>query len=295
MKRILVTGKNSYIGNSFAAWIDQWPEKYQVEKVSMRNDAWKKMNWQEYDVVLNVAGIAHIKESPKNEDYYYQINRDLAIEIAEKAKKDQVSQFIQISSMSVFGAVTGKISEHTDVEPVNSYGESKLEADNYIMNLSTKKFQVSILRPPMVYGPASPGNFVKLYNFINKYQIFPKIENKRSMIYIDNLSECLKVIIDNELNGYFYPQNNEYINTFKLASTIAKLNKFNLKILPNIFNWISLLKKLIPAAEKVFGDLYYEQKISDIYDEKRNQLNYNIVDFEKSIYLCEAIKEKSVQ
>lgn len=283
MKRILITGKNSYIGNSFEEWVSQWPEKYSVDKVSVRDNVWKSLDWSEYDVVMNVAGIAHIKETNSNVDNYYKINRNLAIELAEKAKKDKVKQFIQISTMSVFGSATGKISKHTEVNPNNNYGQSKLEADNYIANLNSDEFQASILRPPMVYGTSSPGNFMKLYNFIKKIKVFPKIENKRSMIYVDNLSECIKVLIDNELSGYFHPQNKRYVNTFELATAIAKSNGFKLTVLPNVFNWVSLFKSIFPTANKVFGDLYYDQEISGIYDKNNNILNYNMVDFEESV------------
>ncbi|NLI68717.1 MAG: NAD-dependent epimerase, partial [Bacilli bacterium] len=59
MKRILITGKNSYVGNSFAEWVSQYPDKYEVDKISLRTDDWKKKDFSKYDVVLHVAGIAH--------------------------------------------------------------------------------------------------------------------------------------------------------------------------------------------------------------------------------------------
>lgn len=59
MKKILITGQNSYIGNKFEDWVKQWPDEYQITKISVRKDDWKNQNWEIYDVVLNVAGITH--------------------------------------------------------------------------------------------------------------------------------------------------------------------------------------------------------------------------------------------
>lgn len=108
-KRILITGENSYIGSSFANWLQQWPEDYAVDTVDMIDDGWKNRSFAGYDVVFHVAGIAHIKETSQNAELYYQVNRDLAFEVAEKAKKDGVNQFIFVSSMSVYGLEQGVI------------------------------------------------------------------------------------------------------------------------------------------------------------------------------------------
>ena len=62
MKRILITGANSYIGTSFEKWIEQWQEKYHVDTVDTRNGEWKEKNFSPYDVIFHVAGIAHITD-----------------------------------------------------------------------------------------------------------------------------------------------------------------------------------------------------------------------------------------
>ncbi|WP_020430220.1 NAD-dependent epimerase/dehydratase family protein, partial [Paenibacillus riograndensis] len=96
-RKILITGKGSYIGTSFIKWLQQWPEQYEVEEISVRGEEWKKHDFSIYDVVLHVAGIAHVSADPSKESEYYRINRDLAIEVANKAKQQKVKQFIFMS------------------------------------------------------------------------------------------------------------------------------------------------------------------------------------------------------
>ena len=66
MKNILITGENSYIGNSFQNWVSQYKGEYEVDTISVRDDKWKSTSFSEYDIVLHVAGIAHIKETKEN-------------------------------------------------------------------------------------------------------------------------------------------------------------------------------------------------------------------------------------
>lgn len=99
MKKILITGADSYIGISFQKWIQNYPDKYSTDTVDMRGDLWKRRDFSEYDVVFHVAGIAHVSSDPKMEDLYYKVNRDLTIETAEHAKKAGVKQFIFMSSI----------------------------------------------------------------------------------------------------------------------------------------------------------------------------------------------------
>ena len=160
MKRILITAKHSYIGNSFAEWTNG---KYDIDFISCRTDEWKQSSFSVYDAILHVAGIAHIKESKDNIKLYYEVNRDLTIELAAKAKTDGVKQFIFLSSMSVYGIESGTINKDTPTNPKNNYGISKIEAENQIKLLENDHFKITIIRPPMVYGMGCKGNYCLLY------------------------------------------------------------------------------------------------------------------------------------
>ncbi|OAT80991.1 NAD-dependent epimerase [Bacillus sp. MKU004] len=279
MKKILITGKNSYVGRSFEKWLGDNPDRYFIKSISIREDTWKKMDFSKYDVVFHVAGLAHIKETKENAELYYKVNRDLAYEVAQKAKVEGVKQFIFLSSMSVYGIESGLISKNSSPEPKSNYGKSKLQAENLIKALGNDRFVVSIIRPPMIYGKDCKGNYTRLANLAIKIPLFPNIENKRSMIFIGNLCEFVRLIIDDSREGYFFPQNKDYVCTSQMVKIIAKLHGTNIRM-TKLFNvFIRIIK--INSVKKMFGNLVYDKQIDDY----RN--SYEIYDFETSIRLTE--------
>ena len=132
MKRILITGANSYIGTSFEKYMNEnHPDDYHIDTLDMLNSNWKDYDFSGYDVVFHVAGIAHQKETKENAHLYYEVNRDLAIEVAKETKNAGVTQFIFMSSMSVYGLDYSKelINLQTPTLPKTNYGKSKLQAE----------------------------------------------------------------------------------------------------------------------------------------------------------------------
>lgn len=281
MKKILITGLNGYVGNSFEKWIKNFPEEYVVDKISLREESWKKQDFSRYDVILHMVGIAHIKETKENEHLYYQINRDLAYEVAKKSKKEGVKHFIFLSSMSIYGMDTGIIDFNTIPDPKSNYGKSKLQAEELIKTLCADSFKVSILRPPMIYGKECKGNYQKLAKLAITFPIFPKIENRRSMIYIDNLSSFIKYIIDYSKEGVFFPQNKEYVNTSRMVEIIAKTHKKRIW-LTRLFNPFLFLIGHNNIVKKVFGNLIYQK---DLSTETLKIDEY--IDFKETIILTE--------
>jgi len=279
MKKILITGANSYIGTSFEKWVAQWPDKYLVDTVDMIDGTWKERDFSGYDVVFHVAGIAHIKETKENANIYYKVNRDLVYEVAKKAKIDGVKEFIFLSSMSIYGIEAGVITKDTLPSPKSNYGKSKLQAEELLDMLEDVSFKIAVLRPPMIYGKGCKGNYPRLAKIAIKVNFFPNIDNKRSMIYIDNLCEFIKLLIDNCSSGLFLPQNEEYVCTSEMVKIIAEANGKKIRM-TKLFN---PLLKLLKAGtvNKVFGDLVYEKKKSKYSN------RYSVYDFETSIRLTE--------
>ncbi|WP_455759537.1 NAD-dependent epimerase/dehydratase family protein [Cloacibacillus evryensis] len=259
MKKILITGANSYVGASFEKWLSQWPNEYHVDTIDMIDGTWREKSFAGYDVVFHVAGIAHIKETKENAHQYYEINRDLAFETAQKAKADGVSQFIFMSSMSVYGIESGVITKNTKPSPKSHYGKSKLEAEEKISLLIDNIFALAVLRPPMIYGKGCKGNYQRLSEFAKKAPIFPDIHNERSMIYIDNLSEFIRNLIDEQTRGLFLPQNKEYVCTSELVKEIAKNHGKNIKKVYILNPLIRFFQPRIKTLNKVFGDFVYLQ------------------------------------
>ena len=280
MKKILITGLNSYVGTSFEKWLSQWPDEYYVDTIDMIDGTWREKSFTGYDVVFHVAGIAHVSADQSKKDLYYRINRDLAVDTAKKAKIEGVKQFIFMSSMIIYGAdePVGKekiITRDTPPNPADFYGDSKLQADLAIQKMADDKFIVSIMRPPVIYGPGCKGNFPKLLKLAKYALIFPNIENRRSMIYIDNFTECVRLVINNASGGIFFPQNEEYVATKDVIADYRKIMGKLTVMLPfpafagNIFSKSTLFNK-------AFGSKIYEKRPS-------SNGNYNVINFREGL------------
>lgn len=205
MKNVLILGKNSYLGESLLKYLLKYPKNYNVDIVSTLNYEWKNVDFTNYDVVIDFAGIAHINNiTPDMKDLFYSINRDLTIEIGEFAKANGVKHLIYFSSMNVYGDYCNNITDKTKVNPTSFYGDSKLQGDLGLEKLEDESFVVSHIRPPFVYGKGCSGNYNTISKIAKKVPIFPDFNNKKSMIYIDNLCEFVRLIINDEAGGGFY-------------------------------------------------------------------------------------------
>ena len=277
MKRILITGANSYIGTSFEKYMEKWPEKYQVDTLDMIGDDWKKYNFTGYDSVYHVAGIAHSdngKISREKAKLYYDVNSKLTIQTAMKAKKSGVKQFIFMSSAIVYGdsAPIGKmkmITEDTPVNPSNCYGDSKVKAENGLRKLEDENFKVVILRPPMIYGKGSKGNYPLMSKLAQKLPIFPNVKNCRSMLYVDNLMEFVRLMVENEERGTFWPQNAEYSNTSEMVKMIAAQYGKRVIFINGCTLPLWFLRFATGIVDKAFGNLAYDMKLSEYKEEYR--------------------------
>ena len=259
MKKILITGANSYIGTSFEKYAnDNFADQYQVDTIDMIGGTWREKSFKGYDVIFHVAGIAHQKETKENAHLYYEINRDLAVDVAKKAKTDGIKQFIFLSSMSVYGMDTGVITKDTKTNPKTNYGKSKLEAEQKIVGLRDKSFKICVLRPPMVYGDGCRGNYQTIIKLVKKFPFFPRVNNKRSLVQIDNLTAFIKDAVDRELDGLYFPQDKEYVGTIDLAKNIAK--QLNKKIYFSFLLGfgVIILRPFIGKLKKAFGNLVYK-------------------------------------
>lgn len=290
MKRVLITGAGSYVGESVKAYILRTSEEFRIESVDTFDNRWKSADFSQYDTIFHVAGIAHVNADPKMESLYYKVNRDLTIEIAKHAKESGVKQFIFMSSMIVFhesqSLKTEMLTIDTKPYPNGFYGDSKLQAEKGLRELESPKFKVCILRPPMIYGPNSKGNFLRLGWLATKTPIFPEWHNQRSMLYIDNLGEFVKQVILRELNGTFYPQNKELADTVEIVRFFAK--KYHHKIwVSKLFNpFVFLGSPFIQALNKMFASYYYDTEMSKM------DFDYQIVSLEDSLKELE-ITEKN--
>ncbi|MBR1486496.1 MAG: NAD-dependent epimerase/dehydratase family protein [Synergistaceae bacterium] len=286
MKRVLITGENSYIGTNFASRASEfYSSEISVEILNMLDEKWREKNFADFDVVFHVAGIAHAdsgKETEEKKARYFSVNRDLAIETAKKAKLDGVKHFIFMSSMLVYESSGEKINLETVPQQKSCYAQSKWQADEKIRELSDENFIVSIIRPPMIYGKNCKGNYPLLSKIARHSPIFPDYKNERSMCYIENFCEFICQIIIKKRGGIFFPQNSEYISTSNLVKIIAKAAGHKIFI-SKVFNFLVAigLKLKISKIKKAFSTLTYDKAMSE-YD-----FDYRIADFETSIKFIE--------
>lgn len=270
MKKILITGAGSYVGTSVEAYLKQWPEAFCVDTLDMIGEGWKDTSFAGYDAIFHVAGIVHqekAKNDPNQAELYTRVNTDLAIETARKAKAEGVKQFVFMSSASVYGltAPMGKvimITQDTPLNPTDNYGISKAKAEEGLRALSDENFKLAILRPPMIYGKGCKGNYQTMAKLAKKLPVFPYVANQRSMIYMENLAEFVRQVIEDEAEGTFCPQNSEYVNTCDMVNLIAHANGKGILMIKG-FGWaLKLLRPMTGMVDKAFGSLCYDFRLS---------------------------------
>lgn len=304
-KRVLITGAGSYIGQSFLDYAKKYyPENFEIDELDMVGDAWRECDFSNYDIVYHVAGIAHAdvgNVSEETKEKYYAVNTDLTVEVAQKAKAEKVKEFIFMSSMIVYGesAPYGKkkeIDEHTVPAPANFYGDSKLQADVAVRKLADDSFKVIVLRPPMIYGRGSKGNYPVLAKLAKKLPVFPEADNERSMLYIENLCEFLcQVMLVRKIKQnatVLIPQNAEWTNTSVMVEEIAKVSGKRIAIMKALKPAVAMAGKLPGKiggmTNKAFGNSCYTHAIS-VYP----GLVYQKISLKHSVDRTESVKNEN--
>lgn len=288
---VLIAGADSYIGESFRSYCEKHYPNISINTLDMRKPEWRCYPFQTdsgrlFDTVFHVAGIAHAdvgKASAAEQVRYYEINCDLAVECAEKSRDAGIHQFIFMSSMIIYGGAE-KIDEFTLPSPANFYGDSKWQGDKGVRALAEpRRYEVAVLRPPMIYGKGSKGNYPQLSKIAKYTPIFPKVDNTRSMLYIENLCEFVAQLILSGEGGIYFPQNAEYSNTSELVATIGTAVGSRIHISRILSPAVLLSKKVSIGkvrrlAEKAFRSSYYDQGLSQY-----EGLDYQKIDLEESI------------
>lgn len=286
--KILIIGKNSYIGNH----IDEWLTKYGhvVEQLDVLTEDWRAYDYSPYDVIVHVAGIVH---RPDCQDWklYHDVNTVMPVQIASQFKSSRSSkglkgQYVFFSTMGVYEASKklgpSVVDENTPLlnEGNSMYGRSKVLAEIGLSELQDGKFNVAFVRPPSVYGKGCRGGYITGFKKIaSMLPIIPRAyENAcQSFIYIDNLSECVRLIAENHLSGAFCPQDDEIPNANRLLEVICKgLGKAYRS--SRLLGLCLQLVSFIPLVKKAYGGIEYSRKLSDIPG-----MDYVVVPFEEGM------------
>lgn len=287
MKRVLITGINSYIGCAVGKYLKE--EGYEVTFLSQRGNDWLEHDFSVYDCVLDVTGIAHVDEGKLSEEEkqrYLQVNCELAVKTAAKAKHEGVKSFLFCSSILVYGGNYRigegiRITKESQPNPTNQYGASKWQAEQQLATLEAHDFKVMRLRIPFVYGPGCEGNYRLLSKWAGRFPVFPSIPGQKSMIYIENLSECIRKLMEKGESGVYFPQNDTYASTAELVTQIRKIQGKKTYLWKGLNPVVRVLAKMPGKGprmlRKVFGSFVYDMDMSKVPE------NYQLVDLEESI------------
>jgi len=258
MKRVLITGEHGYIGRRLGEFLAERPEEYVTAFLGVRGDGWREKDLSGYDAVVHAAALVHRKETAENAELYYRVNRDLTIELAERAKAAGVGQFVFLSTGGVYGKLEGVITRDTRPAPVTHYGRSKLEAEEALIPMSGADFAVAILRPLMVYGEGCRGNYRTLEKLARIAPVLPAWENRRSLVSIDTLCARVEEILRRREEGIFFPRDREDACTCELIREIAERRGRRLRRTRLLNPAVGVLRACTSAGKKAFGNLVYQ-------------------------------------
>lgn len=281
--KILIIGKNSYIGSH----IDDWCSKYgwNITQLDVLTENWREYDYSSFEAIVHVAGIVH-RPDCNDWNLYKSVNTDMPIEIATRAKNQSVKAFIYFSTMGVYNAgksLKGCVIDKKTLllnEGNSMYGKSKLMAEIGLSKLQDASFRVSFIRPPSVYGKGCKGGYITGFSTIAKsLPVIPQAyeDVHQSFIYIDNLSECVRLIIENSLSGIFCPQDDETPNANRLFQVICESIGKTYRS-SKLLGYCLRLISFIPLVKKAYGGIEYSKELSIIPG-----LNYQVVSFKEGM------------
>lgn len=222
--KTLITGIHGFVGSNLVSSLkDKFyfygldiiaPDKEGVEKTF----SWADLDEEtipSVDAIIHLAGKAHDTKNKSGADVYFKVNTDLTIKIFDYfTNHPEIKKFIFFSSVkAAVDKVPGKIlTEDVTPCPVGPYGESKVKAEDYILDKLKKNPEfyegrdVIILRPCMIHGPGNKGNLNLLYGVISKSIPWPlgAFENKRTFTSIDNLSFVIGELLRKSVKSGIY-------------------------------------------------------------------------------------------
>ena len=266
MKKVLVTGKNGGISLAVAHLLAD--NGFDVENIGVRGTEWKDISFSDVDFIVHVAGVVP-KEGITADDFYI-VNYKLTSALAEKAKAEGVKKFVYISSMAVYGVTPtlkkggGVVYAQTPCAPSSDYGKSKLLAEQSLEKLEDERFKTAIIRVPSVYGKGKT-EYLEQYNYsFGRLKSIPRAftDRYKSIISVDNLCQLIYLIVKNDAEGVFCPDDGR-ISAFDLATAIMPKKK------PSGF--LGAIVKLFAFSARVqdyYGQVCYDRKLTEAFDGK---------------------------
>lgn len=222
---INITGATGFVGsNLFEYLLDH---NWEPISLNLRNTNWKSKIDNESIAIIHLAGKAHDLKSSSNLDDYFDINSKLTQEIFDVFLASNSRDFIFFSSVkAVTDKAAGYVTEDTFTNPQTVYGQSKLQAEQYMLSKNIPKGKrIFIIRPSMIHGPGNKGNLNLLYQIVSKQIPWPlgAFNNKRSFCSIDNVCFVINEILENNNipSGIYNLTDDQPISTNRLIELIS--------------------------------------------------------------------------
>lgn len=253
MIKVKITGSNGFVGKNLIKHLDT--KLFQVENLNLRIVNWQSNIDIDTNSIIHLAGKAHDTKNTSNPKDYFEINTKLTHDLFDVFLASNCRDFIFFSSVKT---VTDKaediVIEESVTNPQTAYGQSKLKAEQCILNKALPQGKrVFIIRPSMIHGPGNKGNLNLLYQLVSKGIPWPlgAFHNQRSYCSIDNVCYVVNQILEREdiPSGVYNLADDETLSTNELIELIAISTNRKARIFP-------IPKKLINTIAKI-GDILH--------------------------------------
>jgi nucleoside-diphosphate-sugar epimerase len=194
------------------------------------------------EAVVHCAARVHVMHDESSDPLaeFRKVNVDGTLNLARQAAAAGVRRFIFISSIKVNGEGTALGAPYlADAQPApaDPYGISKMEAEQGLRALAAETgMEVVIIRPVLVYGPGVKANFLSMMRWLHKGVPLPfgAINNRRSMVALDNLVDLIVTCIDHPAaaNQIFLVSDGEDLSTTELLRRMGAAQGKPARLLP---------------------------------------------------------------
>lgn len=231
--KIILTGYSGFVGQNILSYTEK-SQKADIIALNLREDLPDIL--PQANSIIHLAGKAHDLKNTSNPQEYFDINYALTKELFDRFLHSNIKDFIYFSSVkAVADTVEGKLTEDTEPQPKTAYGQSKLQAEQYLLSRKLPDGKrLFILRPCMIHGPGNKGNLNLLYKVVKKGIPYPlgAFHNNRSFLSIENLLFILNRILTDAsiLGGVYHLADDEALSTTEVIRIIAEASNTKARI-----------------------------------------------------------------
>ena len=267
--KIIITGSSGFVGSNLINFFRL--SLNELSLLNLRNPNWKSEIDIDANAIIHLAGKAHDVKNISNLEEYFKINTKLTQDLFDAFLVSNCRDFIFFSSVkTVADKAEDIVTEEIVTNPQTAYGQSKLQAEQYILSKALPQDKrLFIIRPSMIHGPGNKGNLNLLYQLVRKGIPWPlgAFHNQRSFCSIDNVCHVVNQILEREgiPSGAYNLADDETVSTNELIEIIGATTNKKVRIL-------SISKKIINTIAKI-GDVFH----LPLNTERLNKLTENFV------------------